>query len=180
MQTPVFMGWTIVPVELVVRAWTDAKFRREFLLWPTQTLDENGVFIPVNVNFCVIENTTETYHLVLPFRKPFTFGWSKQRIIETLREETGGDNSLEYWLPVEVMVEAYFNPEFRRRLFINASEVLEEMGYETHGRNFMVLENTEATLHLVLPVNKWEKHGLSPEELEALLVSEFTAETLLN
>ena len=177
MESPVFMGWTLIPVDLVVRAWTDVQFKHEFLKWPTQTLQENGVPLPSEVFFCVVENTDNSHYLVLPNRPYHTFNWDRQKVEEVLRKETGNDNSLEYWLPVKAMVEAFFNPDFKKRLILDANSALREMGYETSGSHYTVLENTESTFHLILPANKWGNRSLSQDELAELLVQELLAET---
>ena len=180
METPIFMGWTIIPADVVARAWTDLRFKRDFLRWPTQTLTENGIPIPTEIQFCVMENMPDTRYLVLPYRSPHTYRWNPEKVEKVLRKETGNDNSLEFWLPVGVMMEAYYNPEFRKRLLIDTTSVLNEMGYDTAGHKYITVENTPDTFHLVLPVNKWNSFSLSPEELEDLLVQEFSAEMLLH
>lgn len=180
MESPIFMGWTLIPVDLVVRAWTDTQFKREFLRWPTQTLQDTGVALPLEVNFCVVENTSDNHFLVLPHRPYHTYGWDRKQVEETLRKETGNDNTLEYWLPVNIMVEAFFNVDFKKRLLMDTNAALLEMGYDPGKQHFTVLENTDQTFHLILPENKWHSRSLSEDDLAELLVQELMAETVFH
>lgn len=173
MKEPIFLKWTVIPPAIVALAWTDISFRNEFVKWPTQTLDEIGLPIPEKGSFCVVENSADIHHLVLPYRNPKTFGWSREKIIDVLTEETGCDESLEFWLPVDIMADAFIYPEFKTRLYKDLNAVLAERGYDLDGLQYSLLENTEKTYHLVLPVNKWLGYSLDAEELEELLIEDF-------
>lgn len=173
MSLPVFLQWTVMPAEIVARAWTDSHFKRELLLWPTQTLQEVGAAVPEAITFCVIENSSEECHLVLPYRHPKTYGWSREKITDILLEETGCDDSLEYWLPVDIMVEAFFNPAFKKSLYADLNTILRDRGYNAIDCKYTLVENTEHSYNLVLPVNKWQNFSLEADDLEILLIEDF-------
>ena len=52
--------------EIVAKSWVDAKFKESLLDNPNQVLSENGVDVPGNINFVVVENEPDRLHLVLP------------------------------------------------------------------------------------------------------------------
>jgi hypothetical protein len=60
---------TIAAVASVAqRAATDASFRSQLLSSPVSTLQGAGVSVPGGTNVTVLENTSDTVHLVLPSR----------------------------------------------------------------------------------------------------------------
>lgn len=170
------MNWTIMPANLIARAWSDNRFRLDLLRNPSRMFKENGISVPDDVKLCVVENNEDISFIVLPHRGQETFKLSYNQLVELLEEETGGDRSLEFWLPPEVMAEAFTNPMLKRRLLINANEVLSEFGYEPAHHTYVVVENEESLFHLALPMNKWKVLDFSFDELEAMLTEEFSSE----
>jgi len=54
----------------VARAWTDADYKARLINDPHAALAETGVEVPAGITVKVVENTTDTQHLVLPVAPP--------------------------------------------------------------------------------------------------------------
>ncbi len=52
--------------KVVAKAWGDDDFKEKLLADPKTVLKENGVEIPQDVEFRVVENTDKIVHLILP------------------------------------------------------------------------------------------------------------------
>lgn len=52
--------------KVVARAWSDADFKARLLDDPASALSEAGVTVPAHVSVKVFENTSDTFHIVLP------------------------------------------------------------------------------------------------------------------
>ena len=52
--------------KVVAKAWSDEDFKAKLLADPMTVLKENGLAIPEDVEFRVVENTEEIVHLILP------------------------------------------------------------------------------------------------------------------
>ncbi len=174
-----FMQWTIMPAEIMARVWKNYAFKKQFCKNPVHVLEQYDIEIDDDVSFCIVENTPDTTYLVLPYRSHATYKWGRKKVISTLKEETGEDNSLDYWLPVPIMAEAYLNPDFKRKLLLDASAALNEMGYDVGNHKYVVLENTHNLFHLSIPLPKWDPSELSVDELESLVIDDFTEDPLM-
>lgn len=152
-----YVSWDMLPPELIAMAWEDPAFKAELLQYPTAMMEH---FFPErvdpNVTYCIVENTDSLRCFVLPYRKPETFGWDREKVRSFFTEAIGNDHRLSVYLPVAVLVEAWFNPDFKEKLLINANNVLASMGYQDSEMQYMVLENSENTAHLVFPFNDLE------------------------
>jgi hypothetical protein len=61
-------GWNRVRDTVVARAWTDEAFKARLLANPASVLRAFGVEVPPGVAVTAAENTSSTFHLVLPER----------------------------------------------------------------------------------------------------------------
>ncbi len=52
--------------KVVAKAWADASFKAKLMDDPHSALEEAGYAIPQGVSVKVVENTTDTVHLILP------------------------------------------------------------------------------------------------------------------
>ena len=52
--------------KVVAKAWGDEDFKAKLLADPMTVLKENGLAIPEDVEFRVVENTDKIVHLILP------------------------------------------------------------------------------------------------------------------
>jgi len=53
-------------VKAITRAWTDADYKAKLLSDPHAALPEVGVEVPAGTTVQVVENSTDTQHIVLP------------------------------------------------------------------------------------------------------------------
>jgi hypothetical protein len=53
---------------LVAKAWSDPLFKKRLLTDPASLLKENGVEVPADVAFKVVEDSAKVCHLLLPER----------------------------------------------------------------------------------------------------------------
>lgn len=171
-ELPIFTAWQSMPVSFIALAWCDNEFKHQFLHTPTNFLHRVMEGCPSDVVFCALENTKELRHLVLPYRHPDTFDWSRAQVEAQLRKELLYHSNLCYGLPIHIIAEAYFDPHFKRRLIVSPVVVLNEKGYDVGNYNYFVHENTAQTSHLVLPENIWDSLDLSYDQLEGRLLDE--------
>jgi len=54
----------------IARAWTDGAYKAKLVSDPHTALAEAGVEVPAGTTVKVVENTTDTQHLVLPVAPP--------------------------------------------------------------------------------------------------------------
>jgi hypothetical protein len=54
--------------KVVARAWSDELFKTRLLADPKTVLKENGIEVPADVTFKVVEDSGKTIHLILPER----------------------------------------------------------------------------------------------------------------
>ena len=54
----------------IARAWTDADYKARLINDPHGALAEAGVEVPAGITVKVVENATDTHHLVLPVAPP--------------------------------------------------------------------------------------------------------------
>ena len=55
--------------QLIQRAQTDEAFRAEFLKDPVSVLQKHGVEVPPGIKIKVLEDTGNTFHIVIPKRQ---------------------------------------------------------------------------------------------------------------
>ncbi|MCD6035748.1 MAG: Nitrile hydratase, alpha chain [Rickettsiales bacterium] len=174
----IFTDWQFIPLPLVLLAWTDEDFRDDLLSDPTSTLQELLLDCPLHKVFCVLENDEHTRHLILPYRHPSTFSWSKQQVETQLRSEMHNTNNLDYGIPIPVIAHALTNPLYKKTLMVNPRQTLADEKYNLGSYDYFVHENTERTVHLMLPENKWSDTRLSARELEQRLLDDLKPKCL--
>jgi hypothetical protein len=170
---PEIMEWTILPARITARAWTDITFKERLLSHPTEVLREMCTSSYKDKTYLIVEDYGDVKHLVLPAKKAAISSWPKEKILETLIRETGEDRTLKYFLPAEVTVESFFNPEFKSLLFKDANAAFRKFGLNTGRNTFQIVENAESTYHLVLGANPSYKGDLSFDALQSKLLEEF-------
>ncbi len=52
--------------QVIARAWSDADFKAQLLNDPKTVLASYGIDLPPGLNLKIVENTTDTMHIVLP------------------------------------------------------------------------------------------------------------------
>ena len=52
--------------KLVAKAWSDAEFKAELLADPMKVFKENSMEVPAGIEVCIVENTADTMHFILP------------------------------------------------------------------------------------------------------------------
>jgi len=176
-EIPQLMDWSILPASVTAAAWTDPEIRALLLSDPTTLLQERIPRWPADKTFCVVADSAETKFFVLPARKQSLDGRSRDSIVETLTRETGDDQTLEDWLPVDVIADALLDRAFRAELIHDPARVLHDRGYKPPNRKIIVLENSEFTYHLVLPEHPSRQQDLDVSSLEANLRERYGTNT---
>lgn len=176
-EVPEVMDWTILPASVTAAAWTDPEVRALLLDDPTSLLRERISRWPHDKTFCVAVDSAEVKFFALPARKKHLGQMSKDDLLEILARETDNDDSLENWLPSDVIADALTDDEFRSELIQNPGKVLKDRGYSPPARQIIVLENSESTYHLVLTENPSRQDELDLKSLEASLIEKFGVET---
>lgn len=176
-EIPLIMDWTILPASVTAAAWTDPEVRALLLSDPTTLLRERIARLPTDKTFCVAANSVEVTYFVLPARKRGLKRKSRDELLAILTRETGNDDSLEHWLPADVMADALVDPDFKAKLVRDPSAVLRERGYQPPRRKSVVLENSESTYHLVLPENPSRQEDLDFAALDSMLREKYGAGT---
>ena len=151
--TPTAMNWTVLPVRFMATCWIDDTFKQSFLRDPDTYIAnrESLVNIPNGATFVVFEETPAVRHFALPYFNSTLAGMSRSAVSVLLQTETGGDTSLDWCLPADVIEEAFYNDTFRTDLLSYSAAVLRSMGYTTSGLTVHIHENTSTKFHLPLP-----------------------------
>jgi hypothetical protein len=59
------MSKNMSPAQIAARTWIDSEFKEQLLAEPEQTLRDNGIPIPSDVEVRIVENTETVFHLIL-------------------------------------------------------------------------------------------------------------------
>jgi hypothetical protein len=125
------------------KAWADAAFKQRLLADAAAVLREQGLEVPAGVQVRVIEPSDEARYLVLP-AKPVG-DLSDEQFAQLAREGPGRKVG-------QVLLKAWRDGAFKRRLVADPQTVLREEGLPlSDGKPVRVVENTQETVHLVLP-----------------------------
>ena len=168
---PFLMDWTIMPITVTAKAWVDSAFKSALLSSPDVTLQQMSRRWPHTIAFTLHEDTSTTRNLPLPVYKTSLQGLSDADLLSLAQDETGGDETLEYFLPARVIVKAFVDPQFKSDLLTDANLALNGMGYDTGYATYTVHENTASSHHLALQVNPLSQQDLSFEDLVNRLLS---------
>lgn len=167
---PAIMNWTILPISLVARCWADEAFREEFTANPDAFIAAMPwrTEVPVGASFAVHHNTrAEVRHLPLPHFHESLREMSPQEVRSLLQTETGNDTSLEWFLPADVIAEAFYSADYREKLLAHPAEALAAMGYDTDGLEVIVHANTADRHNLTVPCRPAEL-GQAPSHAAAM------------
>jgi hypothetical protein len=176
-ESPEIMDWTILPASVTASAWTDPEVRALLLSDATTLLRERISRWPKDKTFCVAVDSAEVKFFPLPARKKHLAGHSRDALMAVLSRETADDDSLEHWLPSDVIADAMSDEDFKAELVSAPGQVLRSRGYAPPSRQIIVLENSESTYHLVLPENPSRQTDLDLSALEASLIEKFGMNT---
>ena len=77
--------------QVVAKAWQDEGFKQRLVANPKTVLGEHGLAVPAGVTVRVVEDTADTFHLVLP-PKPA----SGELPDDELEQVAGGERALNY------------------------------------------------------------------------------------
>lgn len=168
-EIPQIMDWTILPASVTAAAWTDPEIRALLLSDATTLLNERIAGWPNDRSFCVVADSAEVKYFVLPALKQDLASHSRDSLLEILAREMGEDDTLEDWLPADVVADALTDRSFKSELIRDPVAVLRERGYKPPARTIIVLENSEFTYHLVLSENPSRQRDLDSSSLEAQL-----------
>lgn len=169
--------WRSVPLPMVALAWSDEGFKDQLLRYPSALLKKFISDCPEDMDFCVMENTKNIKNFVIPYRHPDSFHLSEQQIIDSLNSSVSNiEYSLEYGLPVSVIVRVFSDYDFRQNLILNPVSSLESMGYTVDAEQSFVHENTDYISHMILPYNKWHELEYPVEQLEKLIIDDISAQ----
>lgn len=173
---PRIMDWTILPAGVIAQAWLDDQYAQRLCENPEAILSEVIVKFPFpkSISFVIVRDSMSLRHLVLPAFKTALKGMSDEELDAVLAEETGGDTSLEWFLPAQVIRKCFRDPDYKTELFADPTKVLDRAGFSTQ-RHFKILENTENCYHLIVPMSPNNIHDLDFESLRGRLLEVFGA-----
>lgn len=157
-ELPRVMTWTVLPNTIMAKCWIDSAFEGNVLGDATSVLRGRDSLrrslqnVPLETTFVVHRATTgDKRILVLPYVDVDRLGLSREELLAIVRNETSDDQSLSFFLPADVIVDACFDAELRQELVQSPHDVLTRYGYSTTGLSIRVVENTTTTIHLQLP-----------------------------
>lgn len=151
---PTIMNWTILPITYMAKCWIDSTFKSGFLSNPTAAFANRPslINIPSGATFAVYDNASASdRNFALPFFHSGLSGLSRTQVASILQTETGGDTSLQWFLPADVIEEAFYNSTFKSSLLSNPASAISSMGYSTSGLSISVYANTSTLHNLALP-----------------------------
>ena len=148
-----FLSFTVLASGATWRAWNDAEFREALVADPQIHLPRFWGDRVTGLTFVIHEDSREVKHLILPHRPITTEHYDQEKVREILEYETGGDRSLEHFLPAELIARAFEDAQFRERLIRAPKSALMQAGYDVGARTVIVHANTATTRHLTIPAN---------------------------
>lgn len=156
------LEWTIMPFKIVAKAWTDSTFLTNLLANPNTVIQQNFFEVPLSYNFIINQDSGTTRYLTLPYFNPIYKTWTQEQITGKLTVETGGDISMQYFLPAHVINKAFFDAAYTTALLTNANSALGTAGMSAPGgATIIVSENTATDHYLTLPLLPLDWAGLS-------------------
>lgn len=143
------LKYSRIPSSVSIKAWTDPKFRKNFVENPNSVLYKLWGD-SIKVNFIVHPDTEQIRNFCLPFPSEKLRGLTPKEIIDMLQREIGDSTSLDYFLPAPIMAQALIDDAFRGRLLRDPNTVIQEMGYPLENSLCVIHVDTADTLNLTL------------------------------
>lgn len=164
------MDWTVLPVRIAAKAWTNPVFRQDLLADPTPIIramaPKSCQRLGPDVKFQVYANTESVRHYPLPSLKPSLASLPQEVLKQKVEEETAGlDQIDDYWLPASVVFRSLVDAAYRARLLADANSTLTADGFAIDGFTVAIHENTATLRHLTLPLNDWADEHLDYDAL---------------
>jgi hypothetical protein len=145
--------------QMLATALEDPTFKQRLVADPSAVLRERCLPVPGGQAVKVVENTADTVYLVVP-AKPDTER-SGEPLIRVAEAQQGSMAQL-----ARVLINASHDEAFKKRLMVNPATTLGEHGISApDGKTIRVVENTNDTVHLVLPAKPTQAE-LSDEQLD--------------
>lgn len=79
--------------KLIARAWQDESFKQELISNPRSAFEKEGITLPENIEVRVVEESPNTFYLVLPVRPSETAELSEAE----LESVAGGRITINVW-----------------------------------------------------------------------------------
>jgi len=145
--------------QIVQKAAKDASFRKEFASNPKAVFQKEGVDFKGNYEVKVLENTRNTYHLVVPEEKLSP---------EHQQNQISGGASMEQ-VARFIITQIQENSAEKSQLLSNPAQVLRSKGVDVpQSVTVKVHQNTPETKYIVVPYHAGENDELSELELQAV------------
>lgn len=143
------MKYSRMPSSVTVQAWADPKFRERLTQNPHSILYDVWQD-SINLNFIVHPDMERIRNYCLPFLPDKVRSMRPKEIVDILQREIGDSVSLDYFLPLPVMVQALLDDAFRARLVKDPNTVLQGMGYSLEQSMCVIHVDTKDTRNLTL------------------------------
>src|SRR3990172_2723124 len=174
MNNQIIMAWTVMPITIVAKAWTDNTFKTALLGDDPNSVLRNQIMeLPWDFNFIITEDTGSQRNLPLPNLPTDLSSWTEEQVLDVLIKETYGDVNFQYYLPARVINKSFFDSNYKTQLLSDADTALSSEGYTPQGgQTFTVLENSSTNRNLILPKIPESWVGLSYRDILDRLISE--------
>jgi len=135
---------------LIDRAWKDPEFQQRLLSNPHQTLEVAlNAKIPKNIDYQVLKDTVNHFHLILPYLANDVNADQRQAIYQ----QAASSYEPSWQAELVRLFSKAENPEFRQKLLDNPKTMLSEfLGLALPDEiKITLLENTPQQRYLILP-----------------------------
>jgi hypothetical protein len=164
------MKLTVLPYELVAKAWLDPAFCDALLAHPRPFLLEQSDKYLRSAQYVILRDTPTVKHFILP-HLPRSFESSELQAI--LSQETGDEHDYSEFLPTAVLHKALTDQEFKTRLILSPNRAVEQVASPC-SYPMRVIENSDSVFHIPLRFNPLHATDYKPtyEQLRAVLSTE--------
>lgn len=97
----------------------------------------------------VHQNTSEVRNFCLPILPYNLENLSLSELISKVKQETGDDSSLLFFLPSEIIAKALVDKNFRKYLIAHPNLVLKDWGYNVNNFTCIIHEDTETKKNII-------------------------------
>jgi len=155
--------------KLIAKAWREPSFKAALIADPVAVAQAEGIDVPADLTFTVLENTDKHFHLILPAApsdglsdetlESLAVATPSAKMYPLRRHEVG-----------KLMAKAWRDQAFKAALFASPVAAIQAEGIVVpEGMTLTLAENTNNHVHLILPPAP--TGVLSDEELELVVVS---------
>jgi hypothetical protein len=148
-ETPEIMKFTVLPYDLVAKAWLDPVFGEMLVTHPRPFLLETSDKYTRFAQYIILRDTPSLKHFVLPH---VTAILNPAELEAKIEQETGDEEDYSEFLPAAVIYNAFTDVNFKAVLIRSPNATVEQVGLPCP-YPMKVVENSADLYHIPLRAN---------------------------